>query len=305
MQRNFVEEIKHQWKYGGVHIKLIGINLIVFLVIGLLLTIGRLVFGELNNHMVPIVDLLFTLHGNIQGFLVRPWGLITSIFAHFELFHFLFNMVFLYFASMLFLRYFSSSRLLYTYIFGGILGGLFQIVAYSVFPGLQGITTYVVGASGSVMAIFMAAAFYRPMEEIRLFGVLPIKMIFLAGFFILMDLLRLGTMDNVAHFAHLGGITFGVLSIRNLSSPTNIVTRLQRIVENTQRYFKGQQRLKVKKGGSATSKPYDTRSDDEFKAYKKQQQAQIDAILDKISKSGYDSLTKKEKQILFDQSNNN
>lgn len=302
MQRSFIEELKYQWKYGGIHIKLIGINLAVFILIGTLVTIGRLFFGGANNPLHQFVDLVFTLNGNIQGFLIRPWGLITSIFAHFELFHFLFNMIFLYFVSMLFLRYFSSSRLLYTYIFGGILGGLFQIIAYSTFPALQGIDTYVVGASGSVMAIFIAVAFYRPMEEVRLFGVLPIKMIFLAGFFILMDLFRLGTMDNVAHFAHLGGIAFGAWSIRNLSSPNNIVTLLQRTVENIQRSFKGKKKLRVKKGGTA-NKSYDTRSDDDYKAYKQKKQAEIDAILDKISKSGYDSLTKKEKQILFDQSN--
>jgi hypothetical protein len=144
------------------------------------------------------------------------------------------------------------------------------------------------------------------MEEIRLFGVLPIKMIFLAGFFILMDLLRLGTMDNVAHFAHLGGIAFGIWSIRNLSSPNNLVTVIQRYVEGIGASLKGGKKLKVKRGGkNTTSKPYDTRSDEEYQAYKKKKQAEIDAILDKISKSGYDSLTKKEKQILFDQSKNN
>lgn len=303
MQRNFIEEIKHHWNYGGVHIKLIGINLVVFLIIGILMVIGRLFFGGGNNLMTSFVDLTFTLQGNFKGFIMRPWGLFTSIFAHFDLFHFLFNMVFLYFSSMLFLRYFSSSRLVYTYIFGGLLGGIFQIIAYSVFPALSGIETYVVGASGSVMAIFMAAAFYRPMEEILLFGVIRLKMIYLAAFFILMDLLRLGTMDNVAHFAHLGGIAFGIWSIQNIGSPKNIVTTLQRIITNLSASIKGERKLKVKTGGR--TKPYDTRSDEEFNAYKKEQQAQIDKILDKISKSGYDSLTKKEKQILFDQSKNN
>ena len=301
MQRSISDEIKYQWKYGGVHIKLIGINLAVFLFIGILIVFGRLIYGEANNLVIPIVNEIFTLNGNFTGFIKRPWGLFTSIFSHFDLFHFLFNMIFLYFASLMFLRYFSSSRLLYTYILGGLLGGIFQIVAYSVFPALQGISTYVVGASGSVMAIFMAVAFYRPMEEIFLFGILRVKLIILALVFILMDLFRLGTMDNVAHFAHLGGIVFGIWSIQKLNHPNNIITWAQRSIENIKRSFKNEPKMKVRKGGN--KKPH-TRTDDEYKAYQKAKQDQIDAILDKISKSGYDSLTKKEKEILFDQSKN-
>lgn len=302
MQRSIGDEIKYQWKYGGMHIKLIGINLIVFLIIGILMVFGRLIYGEANNLVMPFINEIFTLKGNLRGFLTSPWGLFTSIFSHFDFFHFLFNMVFLYFASMMFLRYFSSSRLLYTYILGGLLGGIFQIIAYSVFPALQGIPTYVVGASGSVMAIFMAVAFYRPMEEVMLFGVFRLKMIFLAGAFILMDLLRLGTMDNVAHFAHLGGIVFGIWSIQKLNTSSNVINWAQRNVENLRRRFKNEPRMKVRKGGKKPS--FDTRSDEEFNAHKKAKQEEIDRILDKISKSGYDSLSKKEKEILFDQSKN-
>lgn len=302
MDRSLKEEIKYQWTYGGAHIKLIGINLVVFVLIGILMAFGRLGYGEAANPMVGVLQWIFTLHGNFIGFLQRPWGIITSIFAHFELFHFLFNMLFLYFASLLFLRYFSNTRLIYTYVLGGILGGIFQIIAYSIFPALQGVNSYVVGASGSVMAIFMAVAFYRPMERVFLFGLIRVRLIYIAGVFILLDLLRLGTMDNVAHFAHLGGIAFGAWSIKDIHSSNNVVNKVQYWVESIIKYFKKEPRLKVRKGGE--KKTYNTASDDEYKAHKKAKQAEIDAILDKISKSGYDSLTKREKQILFDQSKN-
>lgn len=300
MDRSFTDEIKYQWKYGGMHIKLIGVNLAVFLIIGLSLAIGALSTKGPFNPVIPILNDIFTLQGSPKGFITHPWGIVTSIFAHFEIFHFFFNMLFLYFISKLFLMYFSNTRMLYTYILGGIFGGIFQILAYSVFPALQGTEVFVVGASGSVMAIFMAAAFHRPMAEVYLFGALKVKMIFLAGGFILLDLLRMGSMDNVAHFAHLGGIAFGILSIQKINSRNNIVNWTQRTVENIRKSFKGEPKMKVKKGGK--KKNYNTRSDEDYNRHKKASQAQVDAILDKISKSGYDSLTKKEKQILFDQS---
>ncbi|MGM0479440.1 MAG: rhomboid family intramembrane serine protease [Bacteroidota bacterium] len=306
MNRSFSDEIKYQWKYGGMHIKLIGVNLAVFLFIGLLIVFGRLsVSGEMNPVM-PILHDIFTLQGSWKGFLSHPWGLITSIFAHFELFHFFFNMLFLYFIARFFLMYFSNQRMLYTYILGGIAGGLFQIIAYAIFPALQGTEVFVVGASGSVMAIFMAAAFYRPMAEVYLFGVFKLKMIFIAGIFILMDLLRMGSTDNVAHFAHLGGIAFGILSIQKIHSKNNIVNWTQRTVENIKKSMRGEPKMRVHKGGKKKGqKKYNTRSDEAYNAHKKATQEEIDAILDKISTSGYDSLTKKEKQQLFDQSKRN
>lgn len=185
------------------------------------------------------------------------------------------------------------------------MGGLFQIAAYSLFPALQGTQTFVVGASGAVNGIFMAAAFYRPMAIVHLFGMIKVKMIYLAGIFILMDLIQMGGSDNVAHFAHLGGAAFGILSIRNINSKNNIINFARVTVENIKASFSGKPKMKAHKGGRSKtnySANKQKQTDEEYNLSKKQKQAQVDAILDKISKSGYDSLTKKEKQILFDQS---
>lgn len=301
MQRSFLEEINYQWKYGGIHIRLIGINLMVFLLIGVISVIGKLYMVEGVSPLAHFIQDVFTLHGRWLEFLKRPWGLFTSIFAHFDLFHFLFNMIFLYFAGSMFIRFFNSSRLLHTYVLGGVLGGLFQMIAYSIFPALQGIPNYVVGASGSIMAIFVAVAFYRPNETVHFFGIIKVRLIFIALFFILVDFLRLGDNDNVAHFAHLGGAAFGILSVQSLHSKNNIVTISERLVAAIKKRFTRQPALKVKKGGASHSRKI---SDEEFNAQKKKKQEIVDKILDKISKSGYDSLTKEEKAVLFDQSKN-
>lgn len=302
MQRSFIDELKYQWQYGGMHIKLIGVNILVFLFIGTFSVFAKLSAINGASPTISLIEDLFTLHGTWEGFILRPWGLVTSIFAHFEFFHFLFNMIFLYFAGSMFMRYFNGKRLLYTYFMGGILGGLFQLIAYSIFPALQGIESYVVGASGSIMAIFVAVAFHRPQEKILFFGIVPVRLIFLALFFILVDFFRLGDNDNVAHFAHLGGAIFGIWSIQHLYSKNNIITLTERWIDRIKKPFQKGPKLKVKKGGYQTDARKMT--DEEYNAIKKKKQEQVDRILDKISKSGYDSLTKQEKAILFDQSKN-
>ncbi|MCO5268548.1 MAG: rhomboid family intramembrane serine protease [Brumimicrobium sp.] len=301
MHRNFKDELIYQWKTGGMHIKLIGINIIIFLFINILLVIGQLsVPRGAENPFMDFINTFFSLNGSLKGVLRQPWGLITSIFSHYGFFHLAFNMVFLYFMGKIFLTYFSGKRMLYTYILGGIAGGLLQIFAYSVFPVFEGVSSYIVGASGGLNAIFMAAAFYRPHEIIYLFGRFKIKLIALALIFILMDILQMGSGGNVAHFAHIGGAIFGVISIQHLQSKYNIVTLVENTVNRFTQLFKRKSYLKVKKGGRDSN--IHSQTDEEYNLRKKQKQEEIDKILEKISKSGYESLTAKEKQILFDKS---
>ena len=301
--RTFIDEIKHQLKYGGITVKLIFINVAVFLFIQILLALGRLVF----NNQADFVTHFFSLNTDLKVFITRPYTILTTIFSHFTILHLLFNMLFLYFSGSLFEQLFDRSRLIYTYIFGGILGGLFELLSHLIFPSLQlNQGTLIVGASGSIMALFTALAFYRPNIEVRLFNIFPLKLIYLALFFILMDIVTLGVNDGTAHFAHLGGALFGVWSIQKLNSSSNIVVVIQSINNRMINFFKNlfsrKGKLKVKKGGKTRSMQFKT--DEDYNYEKKLKQQKIDAILDKISKSGYESLTKAEKEFLFSQSNN-
>lgn len=298
---NLIQDLKFRFNNGGMHMKLIFINVIVFLVIGITNVIGRLI-PAFENSISEILEQIFTLQASFSGFIRSPWGLFTSIFSHFGFLHILFNMLFLYFAGKMLEQFFGGKRLLYIYIFGGLAGGIFEIIAHEIFPQMATQASVVVGASGSIMAIFMALAFYKPNMQVMLFGVFPVRLIFLALAYLLYDALSLGLNDGTAHFAHLGGAILGFLSMRNPHSSRNFLYRVELFFDRIGAQLKGTSKPKKVKltysqgGGEAKKTDY------EYNADKKANQERTDVILDKISKSGYESLTKAEKEFLFNQS---
>lgn len=300
-QKTFIEDLKYQYKNGGAGIKLIFINVLIFLAINIFIVFGRLMGTSAEASVYGFIGSIFTLDTDLGSFIRHPWGLFTSIFAHFSILHLLFNMVFLYFSSKIFLQMFDQKRLFHTYLLGGIIGGIFEILAHLLFPALQETNQVVVGASGSIMAIFFAIAFFKPQLKVNLFGLLPVRVIFVALAFLLIDFLNLGSNDGTAHFAHIGGAIVGMISVQNIYSSSNIITRMQNLGDYIMQIFsrKNKSKLKVKKGGNTRFE-----TDEEFIDRKKSNQEEIDRILDKISKSGYESLSKKEKDYLFNQSKN-
>ncbi len=301
-----LDDLKYQLKNGDMTIRLIFINTIVFLFIGILNVIGNLTLGETQKSIVFFNEKLFSLNTDVAKLVYSSWTLITSMFAHFSFFHLLMNMLMLYFSGKMFTQLFSGKRLLNTYLLGGLFGAVLEIIARSIFPVFQNINVGVVGASGSIMAIFIALALYRPNLQVMLFGVFPVKLIILAAVFFGIDLFALASNDGTAHFVHIGGAILGAISIRNINSPSNIITIFQKFTDSIfgffQRIFKKKEpKFTIHKGGSGRG---NVKTDEEYNYEMKQRQVQVDAILDKIAKSGYESLSKAEKQILFDQSKN-
>lgn len=292
-RRNLTEELKHQFKNGTMTNRLIIANIIIFLFIILVQAIGKM--SEID--LYPIIDVVFSLEASVHGLITMPWGLLTSIFTHFEIYHILFNMIFLYFAGNMFERSFSAKNLLLVYIFGGLFGGLFEIISGSLlFP--QDEAHHVIGASGSVMAIFTALAFYSPNTKVLLFGLLPVRLFVLAIFFLASDLIGLGNEDdNVAHFAHIGGAFFGFLAVQNLNTSKNVIEQIKRLEKKIKNLFE-------KKPKMYYTRSDQHKTDEQYNSEKREKQQKTDHILDKISKSGYDSLTKEEKDFLFNQSQN-
>lgn len=261
-----------------------------------------IVFADLMNRENMVSNALYEIFGlytKPDEFIRHPWTLITSIFAHFGALHLFFNMIFLYFSGKFFEQLFDGKRLLYTYMIGGVAGGLLEFIAHLIFPGLGDVV--VVGASGSIMAIFIAVAFYRPNLEVRLFGVIAVKLIWLAVAYMAIDFISLATNDGTAHFAHIGGAIIGILSIQNMGSSRNIITVAQGIGRSIGSLFGKRKKLKftVVRGDQVRKM-----TDEEYNENAKVRQKETDRILEKISKSGYESLNKKEKDFLFNQSKN-
>jgi membrane associated rhomboid family serine protease len=292
-QRSIPEEIKHQYRTGGALIQLIFINIIVFLVINIIGVVGRLSGGDTEFFLVKLVADIFALQTDVGAFATHPWGIFTHIFSHQNFLHFLFNMLIFYQSGRMFLQFFSQKRLVYTYILGGLVGGLFEM-ASQVFPNIG--PTISIGASGAVMAVLIAVAAHKPRLNLSLFGAINIPLYVFAGIIFILDFISLGKDDGTAHFSHVGGAVLGFISVQQLRSSNNIINMAQRFGDWFGRLFRKKPKLSVEKGDARRM------SDEDYNQDKKMRQEKIDRILDKISKSGYESLSRDEKDFLFKQS---
>ncbi len=295
--RNIFQELKQTFLQGKMTHRLIIVNVAVFILIQIYLAIFRL-GGSVSEELT---NTLFTLDTNLTEFSHKPWGLITSIFAHFDLWHLLSNMLFLYFAGKFFEQIWSRKQLLITYILGGIFGGIAEIAVQSIFYSTENNGALVIGASGSIMAIFVAVAFHSPQTQLLLFGKISIPLYILAILFIILDIMGIGTTDTtdttdktdkIAHFAHIGGAIFGTLSIVKMKFIPAKST-------NSKGFFN--QIFKSSKKKTVTPR---FKSDEVYNQEKRAHQEKTDSILDKISKGGYESLNQSEKDFLFKQSKN-
>jgi membrane associated rhomboid family serine protease len=227
----------------------------------------------------------------------HPWTLITYMFLHLDFFHILFNMLWLYWFGRIFLEYLNSRQLLTTYLAGGIAGGLVYILAFNIFPRFQPQldTSLALGASASVMAIVTAISFYVPKYSIQLLLIGRVKIIWLAVALFVFDFFAIPGSNSGGHLAHIGGAFWGFSYVFFLKKGLLPSVTSPGWITNLKKIFSSKKK-KTSYGYSGHTRP---KTDDEYNADKKEKQKKIDAILDKIAKGGYDSLTKEEKSFLF------
>ncbi len=270
--------------------KLIAINLAVFILTGLL--------SALIGLSTDSILYWFELPKDFFEFLTKPWSLVTYSFFHAGIGHIFWNMIILYFTGRIFLNLFDKQRFINVYFLGVILGGLIFLLSYNIFPTLLNIQTSLIGASAGVTAVLIFICAYIPNQEVRLFGLINIKLWYLGAFFVLVDLIRIAYGDNIGgRLAHLGGAVLGYIHARQLLNGKDIGEGFSKILTSIGSLFKPGERKSPLKTVHRKNRTKSTKSSIDYD--KETRQKKIDAILDKISKSGYESLSKAEKDFLF------
>jgi len=283
-----IDEIKLSFKNGTYLTKLIYINIALWVIV-------RLVFVGYKLSGADSTQILgwLALPASFELFISRPWTILTYMFLHFDFLHILFNVLWLYWFGKIFLEYHNQQKLLSLYLIGGFAGGLAYMLAYNFIPVFEPriLDVQLLGASASVIAIVIAIAVYVPNHLIHLVFIGPVKIKWIAFISLLLYVINLSGDNAGGNFAHLGGALWGWIYMSQLIAGRNITSGFDRLTDTIFSWFRPRRKLKIK---------YNTANPDyEYNRKKGSQQEEINHVLDKIGKSGYDSLTFEEREILF------
>ncbi len=284
-------DVKYQFRHGNIAVKLIFANVGIFLLVALfklVCTVGQ--FPELYTQVV----LKLQVPANLSILLHQPWTIFTYMFLHEGLLHILFNMLWLYWFSEIVILFLGDKRILTLYLVGGLAGAAIYIAAYNLIPYFrnQADVSYMAGASAGVLAIVWGAVALSPNYEVRLFIFGDVKIKYIALVSIVLDIINIPYGNAGGYIAHIGGAVAGYLCIKGLQNGIDIAGPFKKI----RNLFVRSSAVKmVHRNDEQAVRDKHKRTDSE--------QKRIDDILDKISRSGYDSLSKEEKDFLFHFSN--
>lgn len=243
----------------------------------------------------------FELPASFERFICQPWTLLSYMFLHERIMHILWNMLALYGFGRIFLSFFSVRHFVGVYLFGGIMGGLFFMVAYNIFPHFAGIVenAYLIGASASVLAVVVASAVRSPNYVVNVVLLGSMRLVTIAVITVVVSLLLLASENAGGNFAHLGGAFAGWLFAFMLGKGKDVTLLINKVIDYFATLFKrrpsaANAKFTYQKGGRA--------ADYEYNARKKENEAEIDKILEKVKAGGYSSLTEEEKKRLFEAS---
>lgn len=311
MLQSIWDDVKREFNVGNMVTRIIIINVVVFVAINFLWIIFRVTHAWETPDIYYTIRNFFILSADWKHNLTHPWAIITHAFFHEGFWHILWNMLFMYWFGRIVGDFIGNQRILPIYLLGGIVGGVTYFLSVNLLPYDGGVYAY--GASGAVMAIVVAAGTISPDYIMRLLFLGDVKLKYIVAVLVFIDLIGMaGTNNTGGHFAHLGGALFGYIFVRQLregndwSIPVNnLIDRILNFYNNLgqgRRPKKGPRMVyknpvKTKKASHA-SKKGESVSDYEDLSH----QEQLDAILDKIKQSGYESLSEEEKEFLFNAS---
>jgi membrane associated rhomboid family serine protease len=281
---SLLKNLQAKFKYANIVEKLISINVAVFALIFILNTLGFL-FQSTSS-----IANWFILPATFEGFITKPWTIITYGFVHVNFIHILMNLISLYFIGNLFVNYFTSKQFISFYILGTLFGGIVFLLSYNLFPVFANdvSNSYLLGASAGVSAIFIGLATYIPNYQFKIPLIGFVKLWHLAVIWVALDVIQIPAGNAGGRLAHIGGALFGFFYVSQASNTeTAIWSKIKSLFSIKISHLKTVYKSKK----SASKKQANT-------TYK---QEKINQILDKISKSGYDTLSKEEKDFLFKQ----
>lgn len=294
---SIVDEIRESFRKGSTLTKLIYVNLAVFVIVKVayvvyfLMTANSLFDKSAAFQSDYLVYLM--VPSDLPTLLLRAWTVVTYMFLHFGFLHILFNLLVLFWFGRIFLHYLTQKQLFTTYLLGGISGAAFFILSYNIFPGLG--EGHALGASAAVMAIVVSISFYIPNNEVYIPIIGPSKLKYIAIVYVLIDILMIGSDNNPGgHIAHIGGAAYGYLFALQLRRGKDTGKGFSRFIDGIISFFSRKPKMKVTHKSNARAM-----NDLDYNKSKAESQKEIDKILDKIAQSGYDSLTKNEKETLF------
>ena len=282
---NILDDLKLQYKTGGLVLKIIFWNIGIFILFSLLGVILKVLNSGFNYYEYV------ALPSDFSSFILKFWTIFTYMFFHAHFWHLFWNIVILWFSSRYFLYYFTLKQFSTVYFLGGIFAGILYIIVY-IFLGDY---SQLIGASAAIYAILFSVTIYAPYTQVSIFNLDFIKLWHICFFILFLDIIQMPFNNFGGHIAHLGGALFGFIYIKLLQSGTDVMNPFSAVLDGFANLFKPKKKTPFKKVHRNTTKNVVNSS----VSNKDFAQKQIDDILDKISKSGYDSLTKEEKEFLF------
>lgn len=308
MFRSIWDDVKREYSYGNMVTRIIIINLAFFVIVKLLWVVLMISNAWVEPEIYRTISRFFMISSDWMHNLTHPWVIITHMFFHEGVFHILWNMLFLYWFGRIVGDLLGNHRILPLYLLGGLVGGLIYLVTAKL---LSDQTSFALGASGAVMAIVVAAGTTSPDYIMRLILLGDIKLKYIVGALVFFDVVGMGSNINTGgHIAHLGGAFFGWLFVRQLREGNDLSIHVNNLLSRLQRFFKGlltgvpqaRKGPKVVYRNPNRKKMTNNKGNASSDFHDLSHQEQLDRILEKIKKSGYENLTEEEKEFLFNAS---
>ena len=289
---SLLSDLKYKYNLAPIHEKIIFVNIGVFAVIAIINTIY---FLATKSHFSLFQDYL-ALPEDLSQLIFKPWTFLTYAFMHNSFWHLLGNMIALYYFGRIFLTFFSVKQFINYYFVGGLVGGLIFVISYNLLPALVDESAVLLGASASVFSVLVGATTKSPNYVLNLFGVFQLKLWVLTVLYLISFIALIPYANAGGELSHLGGAIFGYIYTKQLDKGNDIGSWFGNTVNAILSWFKASKKGNLKTVYKDKSKVggYTKGEFSEFNNQKK-----IDVILDKISKSGYESLSTAEKEFLF------